>query len=268
MRHDPAAADAAQDPDPHRGPEPHQVPDPHPGPDPAPDFSTLARIEDAYGLDGTREVIPNPVECAASSWHPPAGPKRLLWVGKVNLAKGIDRLLATFEQLAQSDRNIWLDVVGPEGEPGPDGRVLRMEELTAAMPETARRRVCYHGLATPAQIARLRAGSMLTLITSRSEVFSYACFEAAAAGQAVLAMRWPGADRIIQDGVTGILTDEHPSALAAEVCSLLSNPGRLITLGAEARKEVERTLSPTVIAARTTAFYERVLHGSTLQASR
>lgn len=223
----------------------------------APALPTLRLVADAYGLNSEQRVIPNPVEIPPAPWRPPDGPKRLLWVGKISFAKGIDRLLEAFALLAAGDDDIWLDVVGPQGEAGPDGQILKMDELLSAMLQSARR-ICYHGLATAEQIAELRSAATLSVITSRSEVFPYAFFEPAAAGHPVVAMQWPGADEIIRNNLTGVLTSTRPAALAAAIRTIIGDNERLASIGAAARRHVELTLSPAVVAGDMAAFYAEV----------
>lgn len=87
-------------------------------------------------------------------------------------------------------------------------------------------------------------------------------YEAMSCGLCVVSAAFTKPDQSIhlRDGETGIVTPEaDPVALAAILGDLLEHPDTRYRLGAAARAWAQRELSHTRMAARTAAFYDRIL---------
>ncbi len=179
-------------------------------------------------------VIPNPVPKNSKTWDiKSADLDQLLFVGRVDYLKGADVAVRAVEQARKARPSIKLTMIGP-GDPIAGATCL--------------------GTQTPAQIETLRLQSALALATSRFETFSYAIAEAMALGMPVLASETIGARALIEDGVSGRVSN----SLANAIVELLSNPEELVKLGAAARESVGRKLDPAAVAKETLEFYREI----------
>jgi len=146
------------------------------------------------GADLTK-IQPSPVAAASLN------PFRLLYVGSLELRKGVDVLLRA---LADIDLGDWtLDVIGK----GPEGD--RLQRLTRELGLEAR--VRFHGARTNEQVAKAMSAAALLVVPSRigprhqTEGLPTVIVEALAHQRPVVATRLTGIPEIIVDGVTGLL---------------------------------------------------------------
>jgi hypothetical protein len=101
-------------------------------------------------------------------------------------------------------------------------------------------------------LPRARAFIYLT----HAEGLGSAVLLAMAHGVAVVASRVGGIPEIVEDGVTGLLTDNEPQAIAAAICGALQRAGHL---GANARRAVEQRFTVRAMVEGTLAVYRKVL---------
>jgi len=104
-------------------------------------------------------------------------------------------------------------------------------------------------------VADLQRAAILVYIT-RSEGLGSAALLAMAAGVPVVASRVGGLTEIVQDGVTGVLTENTAEAIAAAVHRAL---GMRAELGANARLRVEERFTAGRMVEDTVRVYEKVL---------
>lgn len=96
----------------------------------------------------------------------------------------------------------------------------------------------------------------LLLYLTRSEGLGSAALLAMAHGVPVVASRVGGLLEIVEDGVTGMLTENEPGAIAAAVAAALA---RREELGWQARRRVESRFSEEAMVLSTLAVYGKVL---------
>lgn len=196
------------------------------------------------------EVLPNPVRLAPrAAGQAEAG--RILFLGRIEPAKGVDDLLAACARLA---------VRHP---------ALRLVLAGAGELDWARRRAAELGIAgrveTPgwldagarqAQLAR----AWLFCLPSHAEGLPMAMLEAMAAGVPVVATRVGAIPEAVGDGVEGLLVPARDAAaLALAIGRLLDDRMLHARLACAARGAVERHYSTAVVCARLAALYARLL---------
>ena len=191
-------------------------------------------------------VVPNAVPLPASTSHS-AEPGRILFLGRVEAAKGVAELLDAIALLAPRFPELHLVLAGNGDldawrraalERGIEGRVTLTGWLDAA--------------ARTAQLAR----ASVFCLPSHAEGLPMALLEAMAAGKAVVASAVGGIPEALQDGGNGLLVPAHDSAaLAAALASMLADAGLRQRLGERARATVARHYSTEAVCGRLAAIY-------------
>jgi mannosyltransferase len=98
------------------------------------------------------------------------------------------------------------------------------------------------------------------VFTSRNEGFGLTLIEAMAAGAALVAARAGAAERVVDDGVTGVLTPPGDvDALAAALEPLMRDPALAVTMGQRARERVEEKFSLDAEANAIADVYRRLI---------
>ena len=99
------------------------------------------------------------------------------------------------------------------------------------------------------------------LVTSKQETAPMVISEAMAAGKPVVAMDVGGIRYMVQDGVTGYLVPPGDTqAMAERVVRILEDETLRRTMGEAARKEALQRFHPDLVARKTLAVYEKILH--------
>lgn len=176
-----------------------------------------------------------------------AVPDRILFLGRIEPAKGTAELLDAVARLAPRFPQLRL-VMGGSGdldglrraaaERGIDGRIDLPGWLDAA-----------------ARDAELACASVFCL-PSHAEGLPMAVLEAMAAGKAVVASKVGGLPELIRDGENGLLVPPRDAAaLAQALARLLDDAGLRSRLGAAARGTVETQYSTQAVCGRLAAIY-------------
>jgi glycosyltransferase involved in cell wall biosynthesis len=138
-----------------------------------------------------------------------ANERYILYVGRLDLPKGVDILLQAWRQIYTRAPGIALCLVG-DGVERDNLRVLS-ERLGIAS------HVRFMGRLDPKELPALYRGADLVVMASRrhTEGLPLVLLEASASGAVCVATRVAGVPEVIEDGVTGFLVEpEAPDALA------------------------------------------------------
>lgn len=191
-------------------------------------------------LANTRlDVIPNPVDIAglrarAAATTSPLAEPYALYLGKLAPNKGTSHLINVIEHAGLP----WpLVIVGD----GPERAMLEAQARRGS------RDVRFIGWADQTTATTWLAHSSVLIFPSRGpESLSRVLIEASALGIAIAAMRTGGTPDIIDDEVTGLLS-ETPEELAADVRRLVQDDTFRAELGAAARERSMAFDSPRVV---------------------
>ena len=175
----------------------------------APSRDVLERVRARYRLpDVPQAVIPNPITLAEPVDYArldATARRSILFVGRFELQKGGDTLLAAFAELVGQGADARLTFVGPDtGMALPGGGRLGIAAALAALPAPARARIDYRGPLAKAEIARLRRRHGVAAVASRYETLGYTLLESLAAGVATVATAAGGPAEVIRDDETGL----------------------------------------------------------------
>lgn len=174
----------------------------------------LDGVRARWGLNGGPIVI---LVCSFEPWH------------------GVDLLLEAFARLALKNSKISLVLAG-------DGRLRPVMERTAADLRLSRR-VVFTGKIAQAEVASLLGVADVAVVSQHGSAAEAALsplklFEYMAAGKAIVAAGSPGIERIITNGVNGLLVPAgNAQALARGIADVLENDELRASLGQAARQQ-------------------------------
>lgn len=173
------------------------------------------------------------------------GDRAILFVGRLDVTKGILDLWDAFAGIAGSDRDGGRmqarepasSQVGPRS--GGRGRLVLLVAGTGVLAEEFSRRVAESGLRERVRIlgfrsdvGRLLAAADIFVLPARHEAFGIVLLEAMSAGVPVVATRTGGIPEIVSAGETGILAEPgDPVGLARALLELADDPGKRQALG-------------------------------------
>ena len=175
------------------------------------------------------------------------GEPLVLYVGRLDREKSVDRVVAAFERVASTVPAARLALVGQGTE------TQRLSRMAAALPVADRIR--FLGLRPHDTLAECYRAADVFLFASETETQGLVLAEAAACGLPAVAVDAPGCDEVVRDGETGILTKGDPAGLAEAVIGLLLDPERRRAMGRRARELAERLYDVSLQIDRTMAVY-------------
>jgi phosphatidylinositol alpha-mannosyltransferase len=192
--------------------------------------SDSARRTVARDFPGDYEVVPNGIDVERfrrPASRPPSMPDHLrfvLFVGRLEPRKGVDRLIRAMTIVQQHAPDARLAIVGD----GPDRAVLEAMALASGVDVRFAGRVSDAALPAYYQAAELVCSPALG-----DESFGIVLLEAMAAGRPIVATRIAGyTDLVAEAGSARLVDVDDPAALANEITTLLDAPALRRTLGA------------------------------------
>jgi glycosyltransferase involved in cell wall biosynthesis len=220
--------------------------------------STLVRDQlRARGVTAPIAVVPTGVDLARfrpasrdDARHTlglPATAPVVLYVGRLDREKSVDRVLLAFDRIAGTlgGAHLWLVGQGKETEP--------LRRLAVGL--GAGDRIHFAGVRAHDGLAAWYQAADLFLFASETETQGLVLAEAAACGLPAVAGIAPGCDEVVRDGETGILTKGDPAALAEAAIGLLLDAERRAAMGARARQVAVDGFDVTLQIARTLDVY-------------
>jgi 1,2-diacylglycerol 3-alpha-glucosyltransferase len=177
----------------------------------------------------------------------PADETVVLYVGRLDREKSVDRILAAFERIAGTLPRCRLLVVGQ----GTQGQALARR--AAVLPVGGR--IVFLGARAHGALAPCYRAADLFLFASETETQGLVLAEAAACGLPAVAVAAPGCDEVVRDGETGLLTKAEPAAIADAAIGLLLDGARRRAMAVRAREVAERDFDVRLQIDRTLAVY-------------
>jgi glycosyltransferase involved in cell wall biosynthesis len=206
----------------------------------------------AYGIPANRvSIVPNYVDAAlfCSSGHRSSaagreGRQRIVFIGRIGEQKNPLLLIEALEGL-----DVAVDMVG-------------QGELRDRAEEEARRRgvaVTFHGNLPHERLPEIVNAGRMFVLPSHYEGHPKTLLEAMACGVAVIGTAVSGIREVIDDGRTGLLCEPTVASLRQAIQRLLADEGLCRSLGDNARRQIETTLSLDRIAELELAAYRAAL---------
>jgi glycosyltransferase involved in cell wall biosynthesis len=148
----------------------------------------------------------------------------VVYVGRLDLRKGVDTLLRAWAQAAHEEAQLIIACDGPAR--------FALERLAE---ELSLRNVRWEGALSPNRIIALLKAAAGFVLPSLEEAFPMAVLEAMAVGCPIVATRVGGVPEQIEDGVHGLLVPPGDAvSMAAAIGRLLSDRSLARSLGARA----------------------------------
>jgi glycosyltransferase involved in cell wall biosynthesis len=194
-------------------------------------------------------VVPNSVPLPSPSSRPQE-PGRILFLGRLEAAKGVFELLGAGARLAANFPALRL-VFGGEG----DAAALRTKAAELGIAD----RIELIGWAGPQERDAQLARASVFCLPSHAEGLPMAMLEAMAAGRAVVASSVGGIPETIVDGDNGLLVPPRDEAALARALEQVLNDGDLRTrLERGARVTIEQHYSTEVVCGQLSALYREL----------
>jgi glycosyltransferase involved in cell wall biosynthesis len=175
----------------------------------------------------------------------------VLYVGRLDREKSVERILAAFDRIAGTVPKARLVLVGHGTE------AERLMHLAGAM--RVRERIHFFGVFPHDAIAACYQAADVFLFASETETQGLVLAEAAACGVPAVTVAAPGCDEVVRDGASGLLTKNDAAALADAVIGLLLDGPRRLAMGARARQIAEAEFGVEMQLDRTLALYRDAL---------
>lgn len=177
-----------------------------------------------------------------------AGAPYLLFIGRINWKKGLDRLI---EALALIPR-IRLIIAGNDDE----GHRVRLDAIAERVGVSGR--IVFAGPVYGADKLLLLRGAVALVLPSYSENFGNVVLEAMAAGRPVVTTPAVGASTIVRDCDAGVVVEGSPQILGAGIRALLADPEAAAAMGRRGKEAVTRHYSWDAVAKCMVSLYESV----------
>lgn len=204
------------------------------------------------------EVLANPVRLTAPAAPGQAEAGRILFLGRLDPAKGVDELLQACAALAARHPGLHL-VLGGSG----DLDWVRRRAAELGVANRVETPGWLDAAARDAQLAR----AWLFCLPSHAEGLPMSVLEAMAAGAPVVATRVGGIPEALADGARGLLVaPRDAAALACAIGRLLDDARLRARLACAARAAVERHYAAGVVCARLSALYAQLLEENAISA--
>lgn len=171
----------------------------------------------------------------------------LLYVGRLDREKSVERVLLAFDRIAAVVPRARLLLVGQGTE------AAHLAALARTL--SAGHQIDFVGVRPHEDLPPYYQAADLFLFASETETQGLVLAEAAACGLPVVAVSAPGTDEVVRDGESGLLTKADPAAMAEAAVSLLLDDARRGVMALQARRLAERSFDARAQVERTLAVY-------------
>lgn len=228
------------------------------------------------GLDlSTIALVPNPID---TSIFTPEGPKalpasdkqRVLFVGRLEERKGIHYLIQAIPSVVAACPQTEFVIIGDDTNTAP-GMTSVLAELKASLKENnCQKHVNFIDRIALTALPDYYRSADISIVPSVYDNSPYTCLEAMSCGAAVIGSSAGGTKEYIIDGESGLVIAPRDSqAIAEALITLLKDPHKRQTLGANARKRAVECFDRFQVARQTAELYERArkIHQSRLSSA-
>lgn len=195
------------------------------------------------------EIHDGPDECALPPGFPFKEQRFILFIGRINWKKGLDRLIRAMSFVS----NCRLVIAGNDEEQYQPG----LEALAKQV--GVHERVAFVGPAYGLDKRAILERATALVLASYSENFGNVVLEAMAAGCPVVVTPEVGAADLVLEAGAGVVLDGSPEKLGRGIADLIADPERCRTMGQRGRDAVVAKYTWEAIAQRMEAVYRSAL---------
>jgi glycosyltransferase involved in cell wall biosynthesis len=203
----------------------------------------VREIPNGADLESESGTVPDAISQIAN------GPPYVLFLGRINWKKGLDRLLAAFARLDDGR----LVIAGNDEDQYRPALEARAQQLGLAD------RITFTGPVHGAGKAVLLAGAQLLVLPSYSENFGNVVLEAMAAGRPVVVTPEVGLAPVVTSTGAGLVAEGGPERLSRAIATLLGDPALRLEMGRRGEQAVAGRFAWPAVAAQMESLYESVL---------
>jgi len=182
----------------------------------------------------------------------PAANRILLFVGRLTQEKNLPFLIQTFKEVKDHMPATTLVITAQ----GP--MEAELKQLVIDLDLSLDSDVIFTGVLPFETLVDVYSSADLFVFASLTETQGLVLLEAMAAGLPVAAVRAPGVQEMVDDGINGILTDEDTGRFSAAICSILADEGLYCKMRQNALAKAE-IYSSRNMALRLEEVYKKVL---------
>ena len=186
--------------------------------------------------------------------------RAILFVGRLELRKGIDTLLATVPRLLDRYNDLDLWIAGDDRLLVDGGKTVRAAFEASAEGRRHAGRVKFLGVVEDEELRWLYANCCVFAAPSRFESFGLIFVEAMMFGKPVVGCSVGGVGEVVDHDRTGLLTPAGDAVKLGEALDmLLRDEGRRQSLGAAGRRAYEERFAATIVAKHRRTALERLM---------
>jgi glycosyltransferase involved in cell wall biosynthesis/GT2 family glycosyltransferase len=191
--------------------------------------------------------------------RPTGAAMRVVFVGRFEVRKGIDTLLAAVARLAPELPDVEFVLAGEDRPLAPGEALCGAAWAAAHADQPWAARVQFPGAVSDEELHALYASADLVVLPSRYESFGLVMAEAMIHGRALISCDTSGIRDVVRDGVDGVLVAPgEMDALTDAMRALLADPARRAALGAAGRARFVEAFHVDRFAARFDRFVARI----------
>lgn len=221
-------------------------------------------------------VIPNAIDTTffspAASQHPgslghggkPRSKKYFLFVGRIELRKGVEPLLTAYTRLVGQNKRPELlpdlVMVGADMYQLGENHTLSLTDyLQRSVPEQIRSRIHYFPHMNHSQLREYYQAAVCCIFPSLDEPFGNVVGEAVSTGAAVIVSSTVGAAEWLSDRTEVYKTEPTAEALYTAMSEVTRRPSQLKKLRSSARKAATRDFAPSKVVQQLEEYYRQIL---------
>jgi glycosyltransferase involved in cell wall biosynthesis/GT2 family glycosyltransferase len=227
-------------------------------------------VEERYGVDLSNDricFIPHGIADTASlprSWPDKLSGRHsdhrlgILFVGRLELRKGIDIMLDAAATLLATHPDIEFWIAGDDSLALEDGRTAKERFVAATDDPKIKERIVFLGQVSEEELRWLYAECDMVVMPSRFESFGLIVIEAMMFAKPAIGCKSSGSEEVIADGQDGILTSPgNVDELVAAIGRLIHDPAFRHAMGKAGRTKFEERFVVNAVAAGRIAFLSR-----------
>jgi D-inositol-3-phosphate glycosyltransferase len=190
----------------------------------------------------------------------PQGEHIILQLGRMVPRKGVDNVIEALAKISVKNKPVTLVIVGGECEELEEEKCPEYARLmNIAREHGVVNKIIFAGRKSRNRLKFYYSASDIFITTPWYEPFGITPLEAMACGTPVVGSNVGGIKYSVKDGETGLLVNPHkPDELAGAVSELLSNPGRLNEMSANAIDRVNEHFTWAKVAEQINTVYRMI----------